>query len=375
MKNYISITIAFYFTICFSISIAQVKKLKSGEVNALKNIQLNSYPLEDSSKVRVWIENGWVNAERMDKNNDLIWRLIVFKFDGKNYPLINTDGAKIKISNRDDTYFISTTVSPFEFFPYEILRGIQEDCLEDINAKFDPSIYGVTTADTISISEKKRLLGFEKDGWRYIAIGSSIYDKTVGLVRMQNNLLEIGGGAASTEGFNSIGNNHFFWDRDTKLIYAEQTPSAYISKYAAAFKLLTNKDAPKLNATNWFNKPIFKDLDELKGKVVILYFWATWCGWCLPPMQKLETLGAKYADKGLVVIGVHHYKNNEKKIIRFLDENENIKFPICTVTKETIENYYTENIPKYYIIGRDGKVIRSLLNSLPKEEEIVVLLK
>lgn len=352
---------------------AQVKKPNKEEINTLKNIHLKTYPLQDSSNVKIWIENGWVNAERMDKNNDLVWRLIIYKFDGSNYPLIETDGIEIKISNREGRYFLATSVSPLDFYPYEILRGIQQNCLEDINAKFNPSIYGVTTADTISFTEKQRLLGYEKDGWRYVSIGSNKNDKIVGLIRMQNYLLENVNPSRSTEGFDALGNNHFFWD--SKLIYAEQIPSAYISKYVQAFRLLTNKTAPKLNVISWFNKSLFKDMDELKGKVVILYFWATWCVWCLPSMQKLETLQAKYFDKGLIIVGVHHYKYQEKNIEKYLQENDNIKFPICVVEKETIANYNTENVPKYYIIGRDGRVIKSMLNSLPQEEELVRLLK
>lgn len=354
-----------------SINLAQEISTQETKVNL--KIKLKSYPLSDSSRVLLWIEKGWVNAKRIDKANSLIWHIIIYRFNGKNYPEVKTDGSRINISNKEGTYFITTSVVTFSFFPYEIVRGIQEYALDDINASFDPTEYGVTTRDFISNGEKQRLLAYEKDGWRYISIGSDNSDRVVGLIRMQNNLLENNNPARSTEGFDALGKNHFFWD--SKLIYAEQIPGAVIANHKNALDLLTNKMAPELETLTWYNNPKFNSLHELRGKVIVLYFWATWCNWCLPAMNTLESLQAKYYDKGFVVIGVHHNKHKEQLLDKYLVENENIKFPICIAKEATIKKYFADNIPKYYIIGRNGEIIKSMLDSLPTEEEIIDLLK
>jgi thiol-disulfide isomerase/thioredoxin len=82
---------------------------------------------------------------------------------------------------------------------------------------------------------------------------------------------------------------------------------------------LIDKDAPELQQIKgWLNsKPL--SLKDLKGKVVLLDFWGTWCGPCIAAMPKLIDLHEKYHDKGLVIIGIHDdsvesIKNLETKI-------------------------------------------------------------
>jgi len=58
------------------------------------------------------------------------------------------------------------------------------------------------------------------------------------------------------------------------------------------------------------------DLSDLEGKVVLVDFWASWCGPCREEMPVLEQLSAKYADQGLVIVGVN-IDRNKKKMISF----------------------------------------------------------
>lgn len=362
------VTLTMWFLLITN-SVAQTKLLSKTEVELKNKIELNSYTMVDSSKIKVWIENGWVNAERSDKDNELIWRVVVYKYDEKNQPIVLNDGDKIKISSSDGRYFLSTNIVTMHFFPIEILKGIQEYCLGEPEAFFDPTKYNVTIGKNISGNGEQRIRSYEKDGWRYISIGKEEKKNVVGLIRMQHNLQEADNPYVASEGFNSLGNNHFYWDAN--MLYAEQVPKEYSKKFLEANRLLANKVSPELGVHKWYNSPQFSSLSELKGKIVILYFWATWCSYCLPSMQKLETLQAKYADKDLVILGVHHSDYSEEAIERYLFENRNIKFPICVVDEKTIETYYSQSLPKYYVVGRDGKILKSLLNNLPSEEEIL----
>ena len=67
------------------------------------------------------------------------------------------------------------------------------------------------------------------------------------------------------------------------------------------------------------------DLHQLEGKVVLVDFWASWCGPCREEMPVLEALHKKYADEGLVIIGVN-IDSSAKKMKNFL-KGASVTFP------------------------------------------------
>jgi len=97
------------------------------------------------------------------------------------------------------------------------------------------------------------------------------------------------------------------------------------------------------------------DLNELKGKVVLVDFWASWCGPCRQEMPVLEQLHKKYAKQGLVVVGVN-IDNNPKKMNNFL-KGTPVSFRVVHDRKlEVASKYEPETMPSSYFIGRDGKI-------------------
>jgi thiol-disulfide isomerase/thioredoxin len=96
-------------------------------------------------------------------------------------------------------------------------------------------------------------------------------------------------------------------------------------------------------------------LDELKGKVVLLDFWATWCGPCIAAIPHTNELAAKYKDKGLVIIGVCHPQGVEK--MAQMAKDKGIKYPV-TADKDgtTIKAYKVNSYPDYYFIDRSGNL-------------------
>ncbi len=76
---------------------------------------------------------------------------------------------------------------------------------------------------------------------------------------------------------------------------------------------LIGKQAPELQKMKgWINSKTIK-LAELRGKVVLLDFWGTWCGPCVHAIPKLIDLHEKYGNKGLVIIGIHDDSMNSVK--------------------------------------------------------------
>lgn len=118
-------------------------------------------------------------------------------------------------------------------------------------------------------------------------------------------------------------------------------------------------------------------LAEYKGKVVILEFWATWCGPCLPDIPHLKTLDSKYAEDELQIIGISLDTNTEK--LRSFIAKEEMQWPqIIQPNKykdEITSEYNVYIIPRSFIIGRDGKIVAKNLREEELEKEIAKLVQ
>lgn len=109
----------------------------------------------------------------------------------------------------------------------------------------------------------------------------------------------------------------------------------------------------------WLNgKPM--TLKSLKGKVVMIDFWAFDCEPCIQAMPHVVDLDNKYGKKGLVVIGVHTPRADYEKSIEGLRDamtRMNITFPVLVDEKQKIwHDYLCDLWPSQFVIDRDGFV-------------------
>jgi len=97
------------------------------------------------------------------------------------------------------------------------------------------------------------------------------------------------------------------------------------------------------------------DLRQLEGRVVLIDFWASWCGPCKQELPVLEELHRKYAEQGLVIVGIN-IDSSSKKMTRFL-EGAPVSFRVVHDRKRAVASKYEpEAMPTSYFIARDGKV-------------------
>lgn len=112
-------------------------------------------------------------------------------------------------------------------------------------------------------------------------------------------------------------------------------------------------------------------------KIILLEFWATWCGPCMPEIPHLKSIQKKYSDNNLQIIGISLDKNLER-LKQFIRER-NITWPQIIQTKEwngeIVNLYNVSGIPRTYIIGKDGKIIAKDLRGEELEKEIAKLMK
>jgi thiol-disulfide isomerase/thioredoxin len=97
-------------------------------------------------------------------------------------------------------------------------------------------------------------------------------------------------------------------------------------------------------------------LSSLKGKVVFLNFWATWCPPCREEMPSMEILYRRFRNQGLELLAVDLMENS-KTVSAFLANNR-LSFPAALDSNGRVGSYYgIQAIPATFIVDRDGKII------------------
>ncbi len=96
-------------------------------------------------------------------------------------------------------------------------------------------------------------------------------------------------------------------------------------------------------------------LAEQRGQVVMLNFWATWCGPCRQEMPQLDRLYAKYRASGFVLLGVNI--DDDARAASELATRLGVKFPVLLDTQKQVAKLYELSaMPATVLIDRDGKV-------------------
>ncbi len=170
---------------------------------------------------------------------------------------------------------------------------------------------------------------------------------------------------------------------------------------------LIGKAAPEIAGDFALNgKPV--KLADLKGKVVMLDFWAVWCGPCIATFPHLKELNKQYKDDGLEIVGVTMYnfegkrnfgfdkttgkltridtqtKEGEQQLLKDFAAHHKLEHRLQALPKADVqkvfEAYGVTGIPQVVLIDRKGKVHKIVVgsgeeNAKTIEEEIKKLLK
>lgn len=109
------------------------------------------------------------------------------------------------------------------------------------------------------------------------------------------------------------------------------------------------------------------NLSDYKGKVVILDFWATWCGPCRRGVPDLVAIQKNYGEK-VVIIGISLDDSRTKNDIQpFMKEFE-INYPVVYGTSEVVMNYGNiQAIPTSFIIDQSGNIVDKYVGLVSKE--------
>ena len=146
-------------------------------------------------------------------------------------------------------------------------------------------------------------------------------------------------------------------------------------QYRAAMAQLESDDRkrehPEFTLTDLSGKSW--KFSELRGKVVLVNFWATWCPPCRKEMPDLETLYQRFGPKGFVVLGISD--EDAAKVKPFIEERR-ISFPILLDPGRKVNEAFVVNgIPKSFVYDREGKLVAQSIDMRTQKQFLEMLEK
>ncbi len=127
-------------------------------------------------------------------------------------------------------------------------------------------------------------------------------------------------------------------------------------------KEMINEPAPKFTLKDLKGKEV--SLASLKGKVVIVDFWATWCGFCIKSFPGMQQVVNKYAnDKDVAILFLDTWESSfptpeakNKAVSEFLEKNKYNFYVLMDYTDKVVESYGVSGIPTKFIIDKKGNI-------------------
>jgi thiol-disulfide isomerase/thioredoxin len=153
----------------------------------------------------------------------------------------------------------------------------------------------------------------------------------------------------------------------------EATPAVATEVVKAGTKAI------ELTTDGWVNsKPM--SLASLKGKIVVLDFWAIWCGPCKRELPHVEVLAKRFAGQPVVVIGVHDSTAISSELVTFAKAH-GLTYALAIDKKSTdgfgitANAYGVQGIPMMVVIDKTGKVTKIPESAVDAEAIVAKLLK
>jgi thiol-disulfide isomerase/thioredoxin len=114
-------------------------------------------------------------------------------------------------------------------------------------------------------------------------------------------------------------------------------------------------EPPEIAANDWLNSDGPPTLASLRGKVVVVEFWATWCGPCVAGIPHLNELQTKYRDLGLRVVSL---TDEDRATIVAFQKRAKVPIEYTVGTGSGLSaTYGVTGIPHAFLVGRSGKLL------------------
>lgn len=142
---------------------------------------------------------------------------------------------------------------------------------------------------------------------------------------------------------------------------------------ALASATVVGQPAPALTFKDLAGKDV--SLAALKGKVVVVDFWATWCGPCRLEIPGYIEMQKKHGAAGLVIVGVSLDQKGPKHVQRFVEQN-GMNYTVVMGDSDAVDAFGGfEAIPTTFLIGRDGRILHEKTGAMESAEYEAIVRK
>ncbi|MCX8069709.1 MAG: TlpA family protein disulfide reductase [Thermodesulfovibrionales bacterium] len=126
-------------------------------------------------------------------------------------------------------------------------------------------------------------------------------------------------------------------------------------------RLYQGSDAPQFDLIDTNNKSW--KLSELKGKVILLNFWATWCDTCKEEKPFFNNLYEELKENKEVVFLTVLYNDDIQKAIDYVNKNS-FKFPIIEDKRKIAHQFGIRGVPETFVIDKKGKIAQKIVGPM-----------
>jgi len=141
--------------------------------------------------------------------------------------------------------------------------------------------------------------------------------------------------------------------------YKDPGLKQYLDGMKGDFDIIGTEPTP-INVKGLDGKPL--SLESMKGKVVLIDFWATWCGPCMAELPNVLATYKKYHDKGFEILGISLDRAEDEQKLKDTMAAKGMTWPQYYDGKfwknEVAVAYGIQSIPATYLLDRNGKIIR-----------------
>jgi len=140
--------------------------------------------------------------------------------------------------------------------------------------------------------------------------------------------------------------------------FSLRTPAGYVSKQMQETPkpppLTVGEAAPDWRLSDAVGKE--HSLADYRDRIVVIDFWATWCGPCIRAMPELQRVYDRFRDRGVEVFGVNVWEDSNAA--EFMKRN-GYTYGLLLRGENAADAYRVPSLPTLYVIGKDGKIIRA----------------